>query len=61
MDLYKNTYIFLSPEKVDIVYTEDRKELLKARPLKLKNDLRDLFKDLKKFRKVSPKSTKYEI
>ena len=37
MDLYKNTYIFLSPEKVEIVYTEDRKELLKAKPVKLKN------------------------
>lgn len=58
---YKNTYIFLSPSKVDIVETESKKHLLKCRPQKLKNDLTVLFKELKKHRNKDQKVAKYEI
>lgn len=59
---YANTYIFLAPDKVDIVYTENKKAALKARPQRLKADLAPLFKDLKKHRKLDGKSSaKYEL
>lgn len=58
---YKNTYVFLSPDKVDIVYTESKKNLLKHRPQKLKSDLTQLFKDLKKPRQQSQKPARYEL
>jgi hypothetical protein len=58
---YKNTYIFLSPDNVDIVYTESRKDLLRCRPQKLKNDLTLLFKDLKKQRVGSQRVARYEV
>lgn len=58
---YKNTYIFLSPDKVDIVYTENKKNLLKCRPQKLKNDLTNIFKDLKKQRTGPQKPPKYDL
>lgn len=58
---YKNTYIFLSPEKVDITYTESKKHLLKCRPEKLKIALTQLFKDLKKYRGTNQKIAKYEL
>lgn len=59
---YLNTYVFLAPDKVDIVYTENKKNLLKHRPQKLKNDLTPLFKDLKKQRSsTQQKPLKYEL
>ena len=59
MEIYKNTYIFLHPDRVDVICTENRKDLFKARSIKLKNDLSSSFKDLKKNRKNGSKPTKY--
>lgn len=57
---YKNTYVFIAPDKIDIVYTENRKNLLKARPQILRNNLTPLFRDLKKTRlSTLQKSPKY--
>ena len=61
MQIYKNTYVFLQPDRVDVVCTESRKDLFKAKSIKLKNDLSNLFKDLKKNRKIVLKPTKYEV
>lgn len=59
---YPNTYIFLAPNKVEVVYTESKKHLLDARPKRLRNELTPLFKDLRKSRKGEGRiSAKYEI
>ena len=56
---YKNTYIYLNPDKVEIHYTESRKHLLKYRSQKLEADLIKNFKDLKKQRTNNQKAAKY--
>lgn len=60
VERYDKTYVFLSPDKVEVLYAEDRKALLKRRPTKLVM-IKDLFRDLKKSRKKEPRTTKYEI
>jgi hypothetical protein len=47
------TYVFLSPEKVEVVCQENRKAKLLSRPSKLANskELKESFRDLRKTRK----------
>lgn len=63
LDKYDFTYVFLSSERAEIYYQENRKELLSNRSTRLSNnrELRDLFKDLKKNRKKESKNMKYEL
>ena len=60
---YDVTYVFLSPDNVEIHYPENRRNTLNNKSIKLINnkDLRELFRDLKKSRKKEVKGAKYEI
>jgi hypothetical protein len=58
IDRFQNTYVFLSPASVNIVYTESRKDLLKRRPEKLKNMLMPIFKEIEKRKKNTKKYIK---
>ena len=60
VEKYSNTYVFLSPEKVELVYSESKKSLLKRKPVKLKTELSPFFRDMKKQRKTE-KNSRYEI
>lgn len=44
-----------------MVCTENKKDLFKAKPMKLKNDLANIFKEFKRIKKGGSKSTKYEV
>lgn len=43
---FKNTYVFLNPVGVHVEYTENRKDILKARPDKLRTMLSPFFKEI---------------
>ena len=57
---FKNTYIFISPAGTSITYTENRQDLLRKRPEKLKAELSSYFKEMEKRRKLRRKQLKYE-
>lgn len=57
LEHFKNTYVFLTPIGAYVHYTEPRKELLKAKPEKLKTSLQQIFKDIEKSRKIMTQRT----
>jgi hypothetical protein len=63
LENYDFTYVFLSPEKADVYYQENRKEILNNRSTKLLNnkELKEIFRDLRKSRKKETKTAKYEL